>query len=114
MCALLLKESHHESRLFRPFNRAFERLTRFYTATVGRVIRYSLISLLIFVLVIGLAWWLLQRVPTSFVPEEDQGYLISSIMLPDGATLQRTNQTAAEYQQARSEERRVGKGCRCR
>src|SRR5690554_1082791 len=100
MCALLLKESHHESRLFRPFNRAFERLTRFYTATVGRVIRYSLISLLIFVLVIGLAWWLLQRVPTSFVPEEDQGYLISSIMLPDGATLQRTNQTATEYQQA--------------
>lgn len=100
LCALLLKHGHHESRLFRPFNAGFAWLTRLYTATVGGIIRHYLIGLLIFVLVIVLSWWLLQRIPGSFVPDEDQGYLISSIMLPDGATLQRTNQTAAAYQQA--------------
>ncbi len=100
LCALMLKQSHHESRLFRPFNIGFDRLTRFYTSTVGSIIRHSVIGMVLFGLVIAGSWYLLQRVPTGFVPPEDQGYLISAIALPDGATLQRTTATAAQYQAA--------------
>ncbi len=100
LCALMLKQSHHESRLFRPFNVGFDRLTRFYTRTVGSIIRHAAIGMLLFGLVIAGSWYLLQKVPTSFVPPEDQGYLISAIALPDGATLQRTTETAAQYQGA--------------
>jgi len=99
LCALLLKPGHHESKLFRPFNIGFERLTRFYTSAVRTAIRFGVVSMAAFALLVAGVWFLLQRVPTSFVPPEDQGYLISAIMLPDAATLQRTEATAAQYQQ---------------
>ncbi|MCX8017372.1 MAG: efflux RND transporter permease subunit, partial [Rhodocyclaceae bacterium] len=90
LCALLLKNKHEESRLFAPFNRFFERLTRAYTATVSLTLKHGIIGALIFAAVIGIAVLLARTTPGSFVPAEDQGYLISALMLPDGATLKRT------------------------
>ncbi|HZN25862.1 MAG TPA: multidrug efflux RND transporter permease subunit [Burkholderiales bacterium] len=104
LCALLLKPGDHESRLFRPFNVGFAKLTQTFLSFVNRSLRHAVISALLFVGVIALAVLLFMRVPTSFVPTEDQGYIISSIILPDAATLQRTARTGAQFQQRLAKE----------
>ncbi|MQY52137.1 multidrug efflux RND transporter permease subunit [Rhodocyclus tenuis] len=93
LCALLLKPTHTESKLFAPFNRLFGAFTRSYTRTVGRVLRFDLIGVVVFAGMVGLGGYLIKTIPGSFVPSEDQGYLISALMLPDGATLKRTQDT---------------------
>ena len=100
LCALLLKMQHSENKFFAPFNRLFERLTRAYIGVVSRTIKHSIIVGLIFVLLIGSIVAFFRIIPGSFVPAEDQGYLISAIMLPDGATLKRTATTGDNMRQA--------------
>ena len=99
LCALLLKPGDHESRLFRPFNAGFKKVTQSFLWSVDLALKRRLLAGLAFLGVIALAALLFWRVPTSFVPTEDQGYIISAIMLPDGATLQRTAKTGAQFQQ---------------
>ncbi|MGE5490817.1 MAG: efflux RND transporter permease subunit, partial [Actinomycetota bacterium] len=99
LCALLLKAQHTENKYFAPFNRAFERLTATYTRTVGLTIRHGIIGTLVFAGVIALVAFLFRIIPGSFVPPEDQGYLISALMLPDGATLKRTEKTGEGMRQ---------------
>ncbi len=99
LCALLLKNKHTEPVLFRPFNRLFNRLTQSYTRTVGFILKHSLMAGVIFTLVIGVTVTLFRILPSGFVPAEDQGYLISALMLPDGATLKRTAKTGEGIRQ---------------
>jgi HAE1 family hydrophobic/amphiphilic exporter-1/multidrug efflux pump len=99
LCALLLKTQHEESRLFRPFNRLFDWFTRSYTRTVNLTLHHRIIGTVVFTLVIGGCVFLFRAVPGGFVPAEDQGYLISALMLPDGASLQRTQATGQQFQQ---------------
>jgi HAE1 family hydrophobic/amphiphilic exporter-1/multidrug efflux pump len=103
MCALLLKRSHGESRLFRPFNRGFAAFVSIYTASVRWLAQHVAVSLAIFVLVIAATAGLLRYVPGSLVPLEDQGYLFGAIVLPDGATLSRTGKVGSAMQKALSE-----------
>jgi multidrug efflux pump len=103
LCALLLKPQHTESRVFRPFNRGFAWLTRTYLGGVHLALRRSVAALLIFAIVIGAGILLFKRVPGAFVPSEDQGYLIASVTLPDGATLTRTAKASARVQQLLAE-----------
>ena len=93
LCALLLKAQHTENRWFAPFNRAFEKLTGNYTRTVGFTMKHGIVGALVFALIVGATAVLFRIIPGSFVPAEDQGYLISALMLPDGATLKRTENT---------------------
>ncbi|HUP93838.1 MAG TPA: multidrug efflux RND transporter permease subunit [Burkholderiales bacterium] len=104
LCALLLKPGDHESRFFRPFNVGFKKLTNTFLWSVDQALRRRLLSAAIFVALIAIVAILFMRVPTSFVPTEDQGYIISSIMLPDAATLQRTAKTGAQLQQRLAKE----------
>ncbi|WP_374276973.1 efflux RND transporter permease subunit [Azonexus sp.] len=99
LCALLLKAQHTENKLFAPFNRMFDRLTTSYTRTVGFTLKHGIIGGLVFVAVIGATAAYFRIIPGSFVPSEDQGYLISALMLPDGATIKRTQQTGAGMRQ---------------
>jgi hydrophobe/amphiphile efflux-1 (HAE1) family protein len=99
LCALLLKPTHEEKPLFRPFNRLFERFTRSYTNTVGLTLRHGIVGTLVFLLTIGAAAWLLRVVPGSFVPSEDQGYLFGFVTLSDGASGQRTGVAAEQMRQ---------------
>ena len=99
LCALLLKPTHEEKPIFRPFNRAFERFTRFYTDTVGLTLRHGIIGTLVFLLTVGGAFGLLRIVPGSFVPSEDQGYLFGFVTLTDGASAQRTGVAAEQMRQ---------------
>ena len=90
LCALLLKPSDKTMPMFAPFNRMFEKLTHTYTSSVNWAIKRSALSAIIFGSVIVVAVVMIRSVPTSFVPVEDQGYLISAGILPDGASLPRT------------------------
>jgi len=104
LCALLLKAGHHESRIFHPFNVGFAKLTSTFLWMIGLAIRRRLLAGFAFLAVIALVGILFLRVPGSFVPPEDQGYLFGAITLPDAATLQRTDAAGARLQRALASE----------
>jgi len=75
---------------FRGFNWIFERATQAYGTAVGWSLRLSVIVLLVYVGLIGLTGFGFTRVPSGFVPNQDKGYLLVNIQLPDAASLERT------------------------
>src|SRR5512135_2020561 len=77
---------------FRWFNKMFDRATGGYVSTCGLLIRRSLISLLLLAGITVFAGFLGKGIPTSFLPEEDQGYMYAGVQLPDAASLQRTDE----------------------
>ncbi len=94
LCAHLLKPVTATTRrkrgLFSWFNAAFDRTTRGYAATVGYVIRRGGRVLLVYLAIVGAAGWILVHLPSSFLPNEDQGYFLTIVQLPPGATHERT------------------------
>jgi len=94
LCAILLKHTHGESAFFRAFNKGFHHLTDFYILMVGITLRHRIIGAVVFLSIIALSAYLFKTVPESFVPPEDQGYVVTATILPDGATLARTTRTA--------------------
>jgi hydrophobe/amphiphile efflux-1 (HAE1) family protein len=96
LCAILMKKGHHESRIFRPFNVGFAWTTARFLDAVGLLLRRPLLSLLAFLGILALCVLLFLRVPSSFVPTEDQGYIFGNVQLPDGATLERTREVASQ------------------
>ena len=102
LCATMLKpvrDNHHEKRgFFGWFNRAFKAATHAYEATIAKCIR---ISYLMFVIYLGIgagAAFLFLKLPTSFLPDEDQGFVIASLQLPSGATAERTIEKLKEME----------------
>ena len=75
---------------YRGFNRVYARLEDRYTVLMGQMTAHSALMAVIAFVIIGLAVWGLARVPTGFLPIEDQGYLVAAIQLQDGAALGRT------------------------
>lgn len=76
---------------YRGFNAAFGTAARAYVGLVGAMTRRSGAMVLLALLLVAIAFWGLARVPTAFLPDEDQGYLIVSAQLPDGAAKERTD-----------------------
>ncbi len=97
LCSLLLKPGNGTKkdflmkRFFRLFNNAFDWTRDGYAKTVGVIMRRSLLAIAVLGLVITLGLTLLRTIPPSFLPEEDQGYFITVVQLPDGASKQRTD-----------------------
>ena len=77
---------------YRGFNSVYARLERGYAGLIGRMVKRSGLMAVIALAIIAVAAWGLGRVPTGFLPIEDQGYLIVAVQLPDGAALGRTQQ----------------------
>ncbi|MBE0494310.1 MAG: multidrug efflux RND transporter permease subunit [Thiomicrospira sp.] len=91
LCASLLKDEEHKPHpWFGWFNRSFEWLTNKFSAGVAKVMRYSLLSLLLFVVLGALAIQQLQSLPKSLVPQEDKGSILVVSYLPPAASLSRT------------------------
>jgi multidrug efflux pump len=91
LAALLLKPGHHEKKgFFRWFDNAFGRMTSGYTRMVKLVIKRFVVGLLLFAGLIALAVVMMKSIPTSFLPPEDQGYLLGAVIMPDAASLDRT------------------------
>jgi multidrug efflux pump len=78
----------------------FHKVTNFYTHIVDITLRHKIIGAVVFAAIIALCAVLLNRVPGSLVPQEDQGYVITLIIMPDGATLNRTEKTTEAIRQA--------------
>ncbi|MBS0509520.1 MAG: efflux RND transporter permease subunit [Proteobacteria bacterium] len=94
LCATLLKkvpEDHHEKKgFFGWFNRSFKSTTQRYESTLARLARRSGRMMIIYAALIGAVSVVYLRLPTSFLPNEDQGFLIANVQLPAGATQERT------------------------
>ena len=94
-CALWLRRQdpgRRKSAVFRGFNRVYARLESFYLRQVGRVVRHAGAVSALGLALIACAAWGLTRIPTGFIPTEDQGYAMVTVQLPDGASLARTEQ----------------------
>jgi multidrug efflux pump len=81
---------------FRIFNRTFNASVNGYTRVVHRLLRLSAIVLLVYVGLLVLTGWEFDKVPGGFIPTQDQGYLIVFAQLPDGASLQRSDEVRKE------------------
>jgi hydrophobic/amphiphilic exporter-1 (mainly G- bacteria), HAE1 family len=92
-CALWLRPpvpSAKRNIFYRGFNVVYARCERWYTALISRMVSVSGLMAVVALALIGLGAWGLYRVPTGFLPIEDQGYLLAVVQLPDGASLERT------------------------
>jgi multidrug efflux pump len=105
LCAHLLKPveaGHHmeKSGFFGWFNRNFSRGAKRYEGFVARILHRTGRALVVFAVVIGVVGLIFAKMPNSFLPNEDQGYIIANIQLPPGATAERTSRVlmaAEEY-----------------
>ncbi len=97
LCVWILRHEHkQENFLFRGFNRMFRAMTRGYVNGVKLMIRAALFSVLLFGGMVYITSDLWQRTPGSLVPDEDQGFYITAVFLPDGASLERTDAVVEE------------------
>ncbi|PWQ98400.1 efflux RND transporter permease subunit [Leucothrix arctica] len=94
LCATLLKpvsDDHHEKGgFFGWFNRVLTKITKVYRSMVGLFIKHSIVMMIVFALVITASVMLFQRIPSSFLPTEDQGTVIVTYQLPTGSSRERT------------------------
>ena len=94
LCATLLKpvdDDHHEKKgFFGWFNRSFSRTAKGYESVVARILHRAARYLIIYVAIAGAVVIVFRSLPTSFLPQEDQGYIIVNVQLPPGATQERT------------------------
>jgi hydrophobic/amphiphilic exporter-1 (mainly G- bacteria), HAE1 family len=92
-CAMWLRRPvppEQRNFFYRGFNRVYDRSEHWYARLVARLVARSGISSIVALAIIVAAGYGLARIPTGFLPIEDQGYLLASVQLPDGASLQRT------------------------
>jgi hydrophobe/amphiphile efflux-1 (HAE1) family protein len=101
LCVLILRREHKTPlRFFTWFNDWFQRVTGRYTGGAAWIIRRGVIGVLLFVGMVVITIGLWRITPGSLVPDEDQGYYIGAVFLPDGATLQRTDKVVSEVLKA--------------
>ncbi|MBN8548375.1 MAG: efflux RND transporter permease subunit, partial [Deltaproteobacteria bacterium] len=98
LCAMLLKPASPQTgllgRFFKSFNTAFDAVTLRYTGMAGFLARKLIRSFVAFVIIICGVVFFGSSLPSGFIPEEDQGFLLANLQLPDAASLQRTDATA--------------------
>jgi len=99
LCAMILKPKDPNKKqgifdkFFNGFNNWFDRTKNSYVKMVAAFINRSKLAVIFLVIVLGVTWTIYQRLPSTFVPEEDQGYFFTSISLPEGTSMNHTVQT---------------------
>ena len=76
--------------VFRPFNRGFKRSSEGYSSLVKRMLHHRGPVFAVYLVLVGLTWFMFQSVPGGFIPTQDKLYLIGGVRLPEGASLDRT------------------------
>ncbi|MCA0301777.1 MAG: multidrug efflux RND transporter permease subunit [Proteobacteria bacterium] len=98
-CAMWLRPTvppEKRNIAFRAFNKVYGFVEDAYAALVGKMVHHSGIMVLLALVAAGVGGWGVARLPTAFIPNEDQGYMIVGLYLPDGASLERTDLALAE------------------
>jgi len=97
LCALFLKNPHNgetkkgfTKRFFSGFNAGFNAMTRRYGQSIRFLIKRKWIAVTALLIVVLSTFWMMKKAPTSFIPTEDQGFILFSANLPPGASLERT------------------------
>lgn len=110
LCVTLLKPvpkgEHGAERkgFFGWFNRVFGGITNGYMSVVGKSLRHLGTMMMLFVLLVVLLGWAYMRMPSAFLPEEDQGYVITNIELPAGSSVNRTQSIISQVEHYFSEQ----------
>ena len=86
------------SKFFKWFNRLFDRMSSGYSNIVGIIARKAARSMLLLVAVVGGIWLIGKFVPGGFIPDEDKGYVFVAVQLPEGASLQRTDEVLKQVE----------------
>jgi multidrug efflux pump len=97
LCATVLKQHEHDSHekkniVFRTFEKYYGKIEKTYVGHIGAAIKHAPRWMIVFALLTVLAGFMFTRLPSSFVPEEDQGYALAIVQLPPGNSLQKTKQ----------------------
>ncbi|SDH21197.1 efflux RND transporter permease subunit [Chitinophaga filiformis] len=104
LCALLLKNNHSKDvhgaaytkgfgkRFFNAFNTGFEAVTNKYINSVRFLVKRKWIPISILLVILGVTVWLVKKTPTGFIPTEDNGFVVYSVTMPPGTSLQRTQE----------------------
>jgi len=114
MCSIILKESKNKkplpeilknavdciNKFIKVFNEKFEDLTKYYIEMVKKLVYDKKLTISIYIAIIILMFGLFKIIPTGFIPDEDQGMLITAITLPDGASLNRTEDVVIKFTKA--------------
>jgi len=111
LCALFLKEIHHDhqgnevkrsfkQRFFAGFNTSFDSLTNRYVSSLRFLIRVKWVGLAGLAIVVLATVWMVKKTPTGFIPSEDQGFIAISMSMPAGASLERTKEVMSQAQQS--------------
>ena len=108
LCAVLLKvEAEQKNKFFDWFNNQFTKLTARYTSGVAFFLKRGILGLALFVGMGVLTGVLFKIVPSALVPDEDQGYFIGAVILPEGSSLERTNQVVKKVEAAMSPNKNI-------
>lgn len=103
LCSVLLKPSAPSTgvlgRFFKGFNSIFDRFTGAYVGLAGFIARKLIRGFIIFGVVIAGVVFFGKSLPTGFVPEEDQGYILANVQLPDASSLERTGEASRQVEQ---------------
>jgi HAE1 family hydrophobic/amphiphilic exporter-1 len=101
-CALWLRRPvppEQRNFFYRGFNKVYDACERGYARLISRMVHLSYVMVAVALVLIGVAGWALTRIPTAFLPTEDQGYVLIGAQLPDGASQERTNRVLAQVSQ---------------
>jgi multidrug efflux pump len=85
-------------RFFRRFNEVFDRMTKKYGRVVAGVLRVGVVVVIVYVGLLALTGWQFSRAPAGFIPQQDKGYLILNVQLPDSASVERTERLMARIE----------------
>ncbi|WP_428674323.1 efflux RND transporter permease subunit [Reyranella sp.] len=98
-CASWLRPSvppEKRNIFFRTFNAGYSKVEHAYARLIGAMVRHAIPMVLLALVLAGIGGWGVARLPTAFIPNEDQGYLMIALQMPDGASLGRTGASLAE------------------
>lgn len=99
LCALVLKPGSESKRGFwKVFNRLFEHMENSYVHVTAGILKRALLAIILFALLISIILGLTKTIPTSFLPEEDQGYFITIVQLPNGASIERMTEVVSHLE----------------
>jgi HAE1 family hydrophobic/amphiphilic exporter-1 len=101
-CAMWLRPTvplEKRNIVYRGFDNIYQRSERGYISLIRRIVARSGAWVVAVLVLIGIIGYLFTRIPTAFLPIEDQGYLIANVQLPDGASLERTQKALEQVQQ---------------